>query len=33
MSDNKINQVDPPATTKGTTEGSWYNTLEFKPFR
>ena len=33
MSDNKINQVDPPATTLATTEGARNNTLEFKPFR
>ena len=32
MSDNKINQVDPPATTETTTEGSWNNTLEFQQF-
>lgn len=30
MGDNKINQVDPKATTKTTTEWSWYNTLEFQ---
>ena len=33
MSDNKINQVDPPATTEGTPEWAGNNTLEFKPFR
>ena len=32
MSDNKINQVDPPATTQTTTPGAGNNTLEFKPF-
>ena len=30
MSNNKINQVDPPAATETTTPGSWYNTLEFQ---
>lgn len=32
MSDNKINQVDPPATTKGTPKGARNNTLEFQQF-
>ena len=32
MSNNKINKVDPPATTEGTPEGSWNNTLEFQQF-
>ena len=30
MSDNKINQVDPPAATETTTPGARNNTLEFQ---
>ena len=32
MSNNKINQVDPKATTETTTPGARNNTLEFQQF-